>query len=107
MMSLNSASPYFPGHSFSLSDCDSFTRLVFRWLVIPYVQKELEINKEINNHAACQHDHHQILPKGIPDLIFNKPHNYNQLLDFKVMNYPLPSHLVMTHITEQCLDTHC
>ncbi|KAF8574687.1 hypothetical protein K439DRAFT_1624140 [Ramaria rubella] len=62
---------------------DELKVLVFHWVAIPYFQKELDVYREIRNNSNRRHDRHKVLSKGIPDLIFNKPHKYNASLDFK------------------------
>ncbi|KAI6038016.1 hypothetical protein EDC04DRAFT_2868507 [Pisolithus marmoratus] len=57
--------------------------LVFCWLFIPWLQKELMGYQDHVNNTAKQHDHNKILPHGIPNLIYESAGDYD-VLDFKV-----------------------
>ncbi|KAJ7037131.1 hypothetical protein C8F04DRAFT_1180848 [Mycena alexandri] len=64
-------------------------KLVFRWLAVPWIQKELDEYVRIFNATSRRKDKHKILPQGIPDLIASKPQQYGAT-DYKVrfLGYP-------------------
>ncbi|KAJ7142173.1 hypothetical protein C8R46DRAFT_920349 [Mycena filopes] len=53
--------------------CD---RLVFRWLAVPWIQRELDHYVAIFNNTPRRADKHKLLPQGIPNLIQSKPHQF-------------------------------
>ena len=57
--------------------------LIFQWLAIPWLQSELDGWIALRNRTAPQSDKRKVLPHGIPEMIRQKPENYN-VLDFKV-----------------------
>jgi hypothetical protein len=58
-------------------------RLVFRWLAIPWLQQEAD-SYVYNHNTSCRRaSRHKILPKGIPDAMFENPELVNAR-DFKV-----------------------
>ena len=60
-------------------------RLVFRWLAIPWLQKEVDSYVRIHNTTRRRANRHKVLPNGIPDGMFHNPETVNAL-DFKVSN---------------------
>lgn len=57
--------------------------LVFRWIFIPFLKKELDAWADrINNSRKCANCN-KILPHGVPNDIYSYPHRYGAL-DFKV-----------------------
>ena len=58
-------------------------RLLFRWLAIPWLQRELDAWVYQRNMTARRANRHKILPHGIPELIRQQPHRYDSI-DFKV-----------------------
>lgn len=59
------------------------SRLLFRWLAIPWIQAELDAWRLRFNQTPRRADKNKILPQGIPHLISAKPHLYHSR-DFKV-----------------------
>ncbi|KAL1737827.1 hypothetical protein HDZ31DRAFT_70735 [Schizophyllum fasciatum] len=51
-------------------------KLLFRWLVIPWLQREFDKVIIRFNASARRRDKHKILPQGIPDLIARNPERY-------------------------------
>ncbi|KAJ7022416.1 hypothetical protein C8F04DRAFT_1138129 [Mycena alexandri] len=66
---------------------DPLHQLVFRWIVIPWLQKELDAWVVLRNSTPRRSDKHKILPQGIPDLIASKPEQYGTK-DYKVLVSP-------------------
>ncbi|KAI6156702.1 hypothetical protein BKA82DRAFT_4009262 [Pisolithus tinctorius] len=61
--------------------------MVFHWLFIPWLQRELDqYRDQVNNSHKCQ-DKNKVLPHGIPKLIHTCAEDYG-VLDFKVMVDP-------------------
>ncbi|KAJ7744298.1 hypothetical protein DFH07DRAFT_869843 [Mycena maculata] len=57
--------------------------LVFRWVFIPWLQKELDsYHEQVNNTAKCA-DHNKVLPHGVPNDMAEHPGDYG-VLDFKL-----------------------
>ncbi|KLO11955.1 hypothetical protein SCHPADRAFT_941604 [Schizopora paradoxa] len=56
---------------------DVIDQLCFRYLAIPWVQKQLDRYVHCFNHTPRRADKAKILPEGIPDLIFNEPLRYS------------------------------
>ncbi|KAK7041228.1 hypothetical protein R3P38DRAFT_2512612 [Favolaschia claudopus] len=61
--------------------------LVFRWLAIPWLQREIDAFVRRFNSTPRRRDKNKILPQGIPDLITAKPHLYGTE-DYKVIVSP-------------------
>jgi hypothetical protein len=77
--------------------------MVFRWVFIPWLQRELDAYQDRINNTAKRRDRNkvfsshprtivqtmrfsvQILPHGVPNLIYQSPENFGAL-DFKVSN---------------------
>jgi hypothetical protein len=58
-------------------------RLVFRWLAIPWLQKEADSYVSSHNTSRRRADRRKILPNGIPDVMFKYPESVGAR-DFKV-----------------------
>ncbi|KAI0640541.1 hypothetical protein C8Q79DRAFT_921410 [Trametes meyenii] len=58
-------------------------KLVFLWVMVPWLQAELNAWVSQFNSTARRADKNKILPHGIPDIIAAKPERFN-VLDFKV-----------------------
>jgi hypothetical protein len=61
----------------------TFDSLVFRWLFIPWLQKELDAWVERYNNSRKRADRNKILPHGVPNDICAFPERFGAL-DFKV-----------------------
>jgi len=59
-------------------------RLVFRWLAIPWLQKEADSYVYNHNTTRRRANRHKVLPNGVPDVMFENPETVNAL-DFKVI----------------------
>jgi hypothetical protein len=57
--------------------------LIFRWVFIPFLQRELDNYRRRINFTAKRADRNKILPHGVPADIHSNPHEYG-CLDFKV-----------------------
>ncbi|KAJ7465042.1 hypothetical protein FB451DRAFT_1352670 [Mycena latifolia] len=57
--------------------------LVFRWVFIPWLQKELDSYCDRVNNTAKRADRNKILPYGVPNHMFEHPGDYG-VLDFKI-----------------------
>jgi len=60
--------------------CD---RLVFRWLAIPWLQKEADLYVYSTNTSRRRVNCRNVLPNGVPDVMFEHPESVGAL-DFKV-----------------------
>jgi hypothetical protein len=58
-------------------------RLVFRWLAIPWLQKEADSYIYSHNTSRRRANRRKILPNGIPDVMFENPESVDAR-DFKV-----------------------
>ncbi|KAJ7446098.1 hypothetical protein FB451DRAFT_1355111 [Mycena latifolia] len=56
--------------------------VVFRWVFIPWLQKELDSYCDRVNNTAKRADRNKILPHGVPNHMFEHPGDYG-VLDFK------------------------
>ncbi|KAI6152555.1 hypothetical protein BKA82DRAFT_4338062 [Pisolithus tinctorius] len=61
--------------------------MVFRWLFIPWLQRELDQYRDRVNNSRKRRDKNKVLPHGIPELIHTCAEDYGAL-DFKVMVDP-------------------
>ncbi|KDR70020.1 hypothetical protein GALMADRAFT_230371 [Galerina marginata CBS 339.88] len=61
--------------------------LVFRWVFIPWMQKELDAWCTRINNSRKRKDRNKILPHGVPNLIYDSPHRFG-CLDFKINVQP-------------------
>ncbi|KZV88399.1 hypothetical protein EXIGLDRAFT_798661 [Exidia glandulosa HHB12029] len=66
---------------------DNLHILVFRWLAIPWIQRELDSYRHRRNTRLPRSNKKKFLPHGIPDLIFERPDRYGAQ-DFKVLVDP-------------------
>ncbi|KAJ3870327.1 hypothetical protein EV359DRAFT_59244 [Lentinula novae-zelandiae] len=57
--------------------------LVFRWVFIPWLQKELDAFRHRVNNFKKRRDKNKILPQGIPNEIVDRPNAF-QVMDFRV-----------------------
>ncbi|EIN12498.1 hypothetical protein PUNSTDRAFT_61541 [Punctularia strigosozonata HHB-11173 SS5] len=62
---------------------NSLHYFVFRWIAIPFIQHELDKYVHRNNTTAKRADKHKVLPHGIPDIIFERPHRFDAV-DFHI-----------------------
>ncbi|PSR76901.1 hypothetical protein PHLCEN_2v8148 [Hermanssonia centrifuga] len=62
---------------------DPLESLVFRWVFVPWLQRELDAYRERINHTAKRADRNKVLPHGVPEHIYESPETYGAL-DFKV-----------------------
>ena len=62
-------------------------RLVFRWLAIPWLQREADSYVYGHNTSRRMPTRHNVLPSGVPDVIFENPESFDAL-DFKVHQHP-------------------
>ncbi|KZV79977.1 hypothetical protein EXIGLDRAFT_578677, partial [Exidia glandulosa HHB12029] len=69
---------------------DKLHMFVFRWLVIPWMQLQLDNYVNRHNSRLPRHNKKKFLPHGIPNIIFERAQDYG-LQDFKVV---VPSELV-------------
>ncbi|KAL0568261.1 hypothetical protein V5O48_013733 [Marasmius crinis-equi] len=58
-------------------------KLVFRYLFIPWLQRELDSYVARINNFKKRHDKNKILPQGVPNLIAEHPEDFG-VLDFRV-----------------------
>jgi hypothetical protein len=61
-------------------------RMVFRWVFIPWLQRELDAYRDRVNNTAKRRDRNKVLPHGVPNLIYNTPEDFGAL-DFKVRHH--------------------
>ncbi|KAH0827414.1 hypothetical protein J3R83DRAFT_4072, partial [Lanmaoa asiatica] len=57
--------------------------MVFRWLFIPWLQREIDSYQQRVNLTQKRRDKRKILPHGVPELIYRNAEDYGAL-DFKV-----------------------
>ncbi|KAF7790443.1 hypothetical protein EIP86_001398 [Pleurotus ostreatoroseus] len=65
---------------------DILERFVFHYIFIPWLQKELDMYVEESNDNASRRDRHKALPHGRPIEIYNHPEQYNNSLDFAIID---------------------
>jgi len=83
-------------------------RLVFRWLAIPWIQKEADTYVYNHNTTRRRANRRKALPNGIPDVMFENPESV-EALDFKVsyvFSYLMFSHHIVGH-RSRCNDRGC
>ncbi|KAG2158616.1 uncharacterized protein EDB93DRAFT_556898 [Suillus bovinus] len=69
-------------------DCgNALQRLIFRWIFIPWLQRELDGYKDRINNTAKRHDQNKVLPRGVPNLIYDSPGDFG-VLDFRIILEP-------------------
>ncbi|KAK6984136.1 hypothetical protein R3P38DRAFT_3333007 [Favolaschia claudopus] len=61
--------------------------LVFRWVFIPWLQRELDAYRDRVNNTAKRADRNKVLPHGIPNHMYESPEDYG-VLDFKIQVDP-------------------
>ncbi|KAG1786291.1 hypothetical protein EV424DRAFT_1523978 [Suillus variegatus] len=57
--------------------------MIFRWVFIPWLQRELDSYQDRINHTAKRRDRNKVLPHGVPELIYRSPEDFGAL-DFKI-----------------------
>ncbi|KAG2743521.1 hypothetical protein P692DRAFT_20878373 [Suillus brevipes Sb2] len=57
--------------------------MVFCWVFIPWLQRELDAYWDRMNNTAKRRDRNKVLPHGVPNLIYNSPEDFGAL-DFKI-----------------------
>ncbi|KAG1908077.1 uncharacterized protein F5891DRAFT_974653 [Suillus fuscotomentosus] len=57
--------------------------MVFQWVFIPWLQRELDSYQDWINHTAKRCDRNKVLPHGIPELIYRSTEDFGAL-DFKI-----------------------
>ncbi|KAJ6612191.1 hypothetical protein B0H10DRAFT_1648990, partial [Mycena sp. CBHHK59/15] len=57
--------------------------LVFRWVFIPWLQRELDAYRERVNNIAKRADKNKVLPHGVPNHMHQAPEDFG-VLDFKI-----------------------
>ncbi|KAG1836109.1 hypothetical protein F4604DRAFT_1943658 [Suillus subluteus] len=57
--------------------------MLFRWVFIPWLQRELDAYQDRVNNTRKRRDRNKILPHGAPDIIYQSPENFG-VLDFKI-----------------------
>ncbi|KAG2132217.1 hypothetical protein BD769DRAFT_1666236 [Suillus cothurnatus] len=58
-------------------------RMIFRWVFIPWLQRELDAYQDRVNNTRKRRDRNKILPHGAPNIIYQSPENFG-VLDFKI-----------------------
>ncbi|KAG1784917.1 uncharacterized protein HD556DRAFT_1451231 [Suillus plorans] len=82
--------------------------MIFRWVFIPWLQRELDSYQDRINHTAKRRDRNKVLPHGVPELIYRSAEDFGAL-DFKIKvekaavdhvraMYIKPGHLLRTRI---------
>lgn len=66
--------------------------LVFRWLAIPWLQSELDKWIIMCNRSASWSNTKKVLPHGIPELMWQKPEQYD-IVNFEVWSSQPPQYL--------------
>ncbi|KAG6825196.1 hypothetical protein H0H92_004418 [Tricholoma furcatifolium] len=57
--------------------------MVFRWVFIPWLQRELDAYQDRVNNTAKRADKNKLLPHGVPNDIYENPEDFG-ILDFKI-----------------------
>ena len=68
-------------------------RLVFCYVFIPFIQRELDAWVYQRNWTKRRADRKKLLPNGIPMLILQKPHKW-KAADYKVYYVVLSSYFI-------------
>lgn len=58
-------------------------RMVFRWVFIPWLQRELDAFRNRLNNTIKRADRNKVLPHGVPNEMYESPGEFG-VLDFKV-----------------------
>jgi hypothetical protein len=74
-----------------------FDSLVFRWLFIPWLQKELDAWVERYNNSRKRADRNKILPHGVPNDICAFPERFGAL-DFKVSSVCVLFNIILRQV---------
>ena len=72
-----------------------WNRFVFRWLAIPWLQKEADSYVYSHNTTRRSKDRRKVLPNEVPDALFENPEIANAR-DFKVSVYHNPEILFLS-----------
>ena len=64
----------------------AFPRLIFRWLAIPWLQREADSYVYGHNTSRRRAARRKVLPSGVPDVMFENPDSVDAL-DFKVSEH--------------------
>ncbi|KAJ7877237.1 hypothetical protein B0H14DRAFT_2197270, partial [Mycena olivaceomarginata] len=59
--------------------------LIFRWVFIPWLQRELDLYRDRVNNTAKRN---KVLPHGVPNHMYEAPEDYGAL-DFKIRVNPI------------------
>jgi hypothetical protein len=59
--------------------------MVFQWVFIPWLQRELDAYQDRVNNTRKRRDRNKILPHGVPNLVYHSPEDFGAL-NFKVGN---------------------
>ncbi|KAG0697228.1 hypothetical protein DFH29DRAFT_947187 [Suillus ampliporus] len=57
--------------------------MLFRWVFIPWLQRELDAYQDRLNNTAKRRDRNKVLPHGVPNLIYHSAADFGAL-DFKI-----------------------
>ncbi|KAG1851233.1 hypothetical protein C8R48DRAFT_612750, partial [Suillus tomentosus] len=57
--------------------------MVFRWVFIPWLQRELDAYQDRVNNTRKRRDRNKILPHGVPNIVYQSPEDFGAL-DFKI-----------------------
>ena len=83
-------------------------RLVFRWLAIPWLQKEADSYVYDHNTSRRRANRRKILPNGVPDVMFENPESFDAR-DFKVKYFDQKFYILILSCRSlfrtQCLRT--
>ncbi|KAJ7870330.1 hypothetical protein B0H14DRAFT_2345726, partial [Mycena olivaceomarginata] len=60
----------------------------FRWVFIPWLQRELDLYRDRVNNTAKRADRNKVLPHGVPNHMYEAPEDYGAL-DFKIRINPI------------------
>jgi hypothetical protein len=80
-------------------------RLVFRWLAIPWLQKEADSYVYDHNTSRRRASGRKILPNGVPDVMFENPESVDAR-DFKVKCFD-QTFYVLILFCRSLFQTHC
>ncbi|KAH9927320.1 uncharacterized protein B0H18DRAFT_926645 [Fomitopsis serialis] len=71
---------------------DPLEMLTFRYVFIPYLQRETDAWVHLQNWTKRRADRKKVLPNGIPMLVMQKPHKFNAA-DYKARLIPVSDEL--------------
>lgn len=69
-------------------------RLVFRWLAVPWLQKEADSYVYSTNTSRRRANRRKVLPNGVPDVMFEHPESVGAR-DFKVSQRSDPKYCIL------------